>query len=183
MQKPNLNRMWEIWIPLDIPPRVFQAHQGTFLEHQEWFNKVVDAIRLQVCEVVSILRSKQIVNWYHFLIHPKDGKPFIHIRVSIKENVDSKDFLGSLPSYCIDAKPIERKAVELIDGIDKPLLKNEEIEEAWRIIGEQSEWITHMIEIYQNNEIPIKNFAQFMHFYTNMMSLGHQAILLRCISY
>jgi len=136
MQKPDLGRMWETWIPLDIPLRALQAHRGTFQEHQEWFNKVVDAIRSQVCEVVSILTNKQIVDWYHFLIHEKDGKPCIHIRVSIRKGVDSKDFLDSLPSYCLESKPIERKAVESIDGVDKPLLKNEEIEEAWRIIGE-----------------------------------------------
>ena len=85
----------------------------------------------------------------------------------------SMDFLEALPSYCLDPKPIERREVESINGIMKPLLRNEEIEEAWRIIGEQSEWIIRMVKIHEDGEIPIKQFIQFMHFYMNVMGLGH----------
>jgi hypothetical protein len=162
MLKPNLDRTWEIWILLDKPTT---------------YDTIVKAIRSQVFEVVSILKSKQIIDWYQFLIHPRNGEPAIHIRISLREGVDSKDFLSSLPNYCLPPKQIERKEMESISGIDKPLLKNQEIEEAWRILGEQSEWIIRMIDIYQSEKIPIQNFTQFMHFYLNMMGLGMQGIL------
>ena len=69
--------------------------------------------------------------------------------------------------------------VENIAGINKSLLKNEEIEEAWRIIGEQSEWIINLVNIHKEDIgwVPITQFVQFMHFFMNMMGLGHRAAL------
>lgn len=167
MQKPDLDKMWQIWIRIEI------------LQGQGLFNSAVGAIKSQVSEVVSILETKKIIDWYQFLIHGRenDSNLYFHVRFSLGKGVASKDFLGSLPSYCLYPEPIERKAVESINGIDKSLIKNGEIEEAWRIIGEQSEWIIHMINIHKDGEIPIQQFVQFMHFYLNMMGLGHQAIL------
>jgi hypothetical protein len=168
MKKPNLDRMWETWIKIGIP-------QG----YQELFNRAVSIIRSQVSETVSVLETREMIDWYQFLIHGKenDGNLYFHIRFSLRNGTDSKDFLDSLPSYCLDPKHIERRDVESISGILKTLLKNDEIEEAWRIIGEQSEWIIHMVSIHKDGGIPIQQFIQFMHFYTNMIGLGHQSIL------
>jgi hypothetical protein len=69
-------------------------------------------------------------------------------------------------------RKIERNRVELISGIDKALLKNEKIEEAWRIIGEQSEWLLEMLNIHKGEVgIPLQHVAQFLHFFANMTQL------------
>lgn len=151
--------------------------QGSY---QQWFNKVMGIIRLQVSEAIAILEDNKIIDWYYFLIHPKDNdsNAYFDVVFTLREGVDSKDFLTLLPSYCLEPKPVNREYGESISGIEKTLLKNNEIEEAWRIIGEQSEWIIHMVNIHKDEEIPIQQFTQFMHFYMNMMGLGLQSVLL-----
>jgi hypothetical protein len=158
--------MREVWIEIGVPQN-----------RQELFSKAVGIIRSQVSEVVKTLMMKKMANWYQFLIHERDNKLGFHIRFSLTEGVDSEDFKKALPSYCLDSRPIERKAVESIEGIIKPLLKNEEIEEAWRIIGEQSEWVINMLASFKDGGFPVQQYAQFMHYYLNMMGLGHQGLL------
>jgi hypothetical protein len=85
--------------------------------------------------------------------------------------------LKTLPDYCIDPKTLTRNDVDSISGIAKPLLKNEEIEEAWRIIGEQSEWVIHLVDSHKDPRIPIPHFVQFMHYYMNMLGIGHNSKL------
>ena len=147
---------------------------------QEWFAKITNMIRTQVTDVVSVLENKKMIDWYYFLIHPKEGdglNSYFDLVFSLGEGVESRDFLNLLPSYCIDPKHLDRSWGESISGIEKTLLKNDEIEEAWRIIGKQSEWIIDMIGIHKVVEIPIQQFVQFMHFYTNAMGLGHKSKL------
>lgn len=56
---------------------------------------------------------------------------------------------------------------------DKSLLKHEEIEEVWRIIGEQSEWLLSMLDAYKENvKIPLQHVGQFLHYYFNMTQLS-----------
>ena len=131
-------------------------------------------IKSQVTEVVSILETKQMIDWYYFLIHGKEGDPtngYFDIVFSVKEKVTSEEFVKVLPSYCLDPEHLEHFG-ESISGIPKEPLKNDEIEEAWRIIGEQSEWIIHLVNIYKNSELTIQQFIQYMHFYMNIMGLG-----------
>ena len=170
MQKPNLDRMWQVWIKIGTP-------QGSY---QDWFNRVWHVIRTQVSEAVSILEKKGIIDWYQFLIHSKTGDAtnfYFHVRLSLKKGINDGDLLSSLPEYCIEPEKINRNGVESISGLILPLLKNNEIEEAWRIIGEQSELIIHMVNIHKEVEIPIQQFIQFMHFFMNMTGLGNQSIL------
>ena len=166
MQKPNLDRMWQVWIKIGIPQS----------SYQDLFNSVVNIIRSQVTEAVSILETRNMIDWYYFLIHNKEDDNvnlYFHLVFSLREGVESRDFLGLLPSYCLDPKQIGRGYGESISGIEKMLLKNNEVEEAWRIIGEQSEWTIHMVNIHKDGKLTIPQFIQFMHFYMNTMSLGH----------
>jgi len=130
--------------------------------------------------------EKKIIDWYSFLIHNResgvpttedDNNLYFHIRVALGKDVKPKDFRELLPNYCVMTQPIERR-LESISGIDKSIIQNEEIEEVWRIIGEQSEWIINMINIHKEEAgIPIPQIKQFMHFYLNMIGLGGRAIL------
>jgi len=144
-------------------------------------NRVCTMIRFKLYPLISNLRQKKIINWYHFLIHNRrsgipttenDNNAYFHIRVALRKDVKSKDFRDSLPNYCVMTRKIERERVESISGINKSLLRNEEIEEAWRIIGEQSEWLINMLNIHKEDiEIPFQQIAQFLHFYANMTQL------------
>lgn len=162
MEKPNLEQMWHTYVKIGSPIS---------------FKKIQDTIRFKIYPMISRLKSDGIINWYHFLIHPNPKDRFnkyFHIRFSVIKDIDRVDDL-QLPEYCASTKKID--PIQTISGINKDLLKNEEIEEAWRLIGEQSEWIMNMINIHKENIgwIPIEQFIQFMHFFMNMMGLGHWA--------
>ena len=168
MEKPDLNRMWETFIRIELPNEVS-------------LGGVINIIRFKITPMISDLRQKKIINWYHFLIHGSGRKDdpnlYFHIRFDIKKDIKSLDDLH-LPDYC--EKDMTRKInpIRNIAGIDKSLIENEEIEEVWRIIGEQSEWIMNMLNIHKENvEIPITQIIQFMHYYLNMLGLGNRAIL------
>ena len=167
MEKPNLNQMWETWVK--IGPKA----NSTLKTFQ-------DAIRNKIYPMVSSLMNKDIINWYHFLHHsyPRDpNNLYFHIRFSAMRNIKKVDDFN-LPEYCVSTEKIE--PIKNISGISKALLKDEEIEEAWRIIGEQSEWIINLINIHKEDIgwIPINQFVQFMHFFMNMMGLGHRATII-----
>lgn len=135
-------------------------------------------IREKIFPLISRLENEEIINWYCFLIHDgkhgvptneNDKNPYFHIRFALIKDIDPKNFL---PDYCVLTRKIEVGWVEEITGIDKPLLKNEEIEEAWRIIGEQSEWLSRTLDIFKSDvDIPLRDIGQFLHFYANMTQL------------
>jgi len=79
----------------------------------------------------------------------------------------------SFLEYCVMTRKIEREEVESISGITKSLLKNDEIEEAWRMIGEQSEWLLHLLSIYkEDDEIPADQVWQFLRYLANMTQMS-----------
>lgn len=155
MQRPNLDRMWETFIKI--------APEET----------VITGIRCKIRPLIFRLRDEGIIGWYHFLIHNRqsgvptsddDTAPYFHIRFEF-ERADPTE---NLPDYCVMTRKTGR--IENITGIDKSLLKNGQIEEAWRVIGEQSEWVLHILDIYKENvNVPL---GQFLHYYFNMLQLS-----------
>lgn len=169
MLKPDLNRMWETFMM--IPTEDGRLRLSLLYDH----------IRLKVYPMIARLQNKDMIDWYCLLIHNRksgvptsedDDNAYFHIRFSLGRNVDPNEFLASLPNHCVLTRKINRERVESISGLDKSLLKNEDIEEAWRIIGEQSEWFLNMLNIHKGDaDIPPKQIAQFLHFYANMSQL------------
>jgi len=164
MEKPKLDQMWETWIK--IGPKTGLTHK-----------MFQDTIRNKIYPMVSRLKKQKIINWYQFLFHPyppDQNNGYFHIRFSVLRDIEKIEDLN-LPEYCVSPKKIHVSTD--ISGINKALLKNEEIEEAWRMIGEQSEWIINLINIHKEETgwIPIDQFVQFMHFFMNMMGLGMTA--------
>lgn len=164
MEKPDLSRMWETWV---------RVGPNSGLTHR----MLQDSIRNKIHPMVSRLQEQGTINWYHFLLHPYPKDPanaYFHVRFSIKKDIETVDDLN-LPEYCVP--PEKTGPLRNIAGINRALLRNEEIEEAWRIIGEQSEWIINLINIHKEDAgwISIDQFVQFMHFFMNMMGLGHRA--------
>ena len=168
MQRPDLNQMWETFIKIPTEDNKIR------------FTTLFNNIRSKIYPTISHLKENDMINWYCFLIHDRnsgvptvqdDNKPYFHIRFALEKDVDPKKFLGLLPDYCIMTRHIEGRP-ETILGIDKSIIKNERIEEAWRIIGEQSEWLLEMLNIHKENvDIPAQQVAQFLHFFANMTRL------------
>lgn len=126
--------------------------------------------------MVSDLENRKIINWYHFLFHhyPQDpNNGYFHVRFSALEDIKKVDDMR-LPSYCVSTQKIG--PVKDISGINKTLIRNEEIEEAWRLIGKQSEWVLDLVRAHKE-AIPIAQFVQFMHFFMNMMCLRNKSVL------
>jgi len=172
MQEPDLNLMWETFIKIPTEDNGIKL------------NLLYNNIRSKIYPMISHLKDNNMINWYCFLIHDRnsgvptsedDRNPYFHIRFALKRDVAPNEFLSSLPNYCVMTRHIEHR-LESIAGIDRSIIKNEEIEEAWRIIGEQSEWLISMLNIHKENvEIPPLQIAQFLHYYFNMTQL-----LVRC---
>ena len=165
MQEPDLDRMWETFIriesSLDLP----------------------SSIRIRVYPTILGLRQKEIIDWYCFLIHNRksgvpttedDDSAYLHIRFSLRKDINPKDVL---PDYCVMTRKVKPKAVANIsisqtEVMDKSKIKDEKIEKAWRIIGEQSEWLLNLLDIYKEDaRITPKQVLPFLHYFANMTKL------------
>jgi hypothetical protein len=168
MEKPDLDKMWETFIKLSWDDILYGRH--------------IDIIRKKVQPLISNLKNEGLIRWYSFLIHDRrsgvpttedDNNPYFHLRFE-SEEVNPKDFL---PNYCVLTRKIERACLENIfmgGGVkfDVSLLKNESIEDVWRIIGEQSEWLLFILSIFKDDvNIPLSYVGQFLHYFSNMTQL------------
>ena len=164
MDAPNLNRIWETYIKISTD------------------QSIVSTIRSKLYPMLNALKTNNMIKWYCFLIHrskaQEDENLYFHLRLEPNNTINNKEQLNQiLPDYCEKEMTGLCKDVDNISGINKTLLKDENIAEAWRIIGEQSEWLIDLINIHKDVEIPIGQITQFMHFYLNMLGLGGRAML------
>ena len=160
MKKPDLERMWKTWVRIAPKKNLTMDDLGTIIP---------DAIRNKIAIFPELLREGKI-EWYCFLFHDYQEDPdnaYFHVRFT---KVEGEKI--ALPEYCTE--PEIEKVGENISGIDKSLLKNADIGEAWRIIGEQSELIIELVQIHKDT-VPIQQFIQFMHYNTNMFGLGRRS--------
>ena len=168
MEKPDLDSMWETFIKIPVE------------NNQLGYSKLFSVIRTKIQPLISSLTEKKIINWYSFLIHDRhsgvpttedDNCPYFHVRISIQENVDSSTLLTLLPNFCTLTRKIEQTQ-KSISGINMSIITNEDISEAWRIIGEQCEWYLHLLAIHKNDvDIPPQQIMQFLHFFANMTQI------------
>jgi hypothetical protein len=167
MNRPDLNRMWETFI------RIPRADVASGIH--------VETIRKRLAPMIDSLLNNRMIDWYCFLIHdktsgvptnPNDEDAYFHVRLGLQTGSTPDMLLTSLPDYCTMTRPIEATWVENILGIDKTLLKNEDIGEAWKVIGEQSEWLLKMLNSHkeETNIFPTQ-MAQFLHYFSNMTQL------------
>lgn len=166
MEKPNLNNMWETWI--EIGPK-----KGLTYTHFQ------DSIRCKIDPLFEHFKRTKLINWFHFLYHNNPlnvDKGYFHVRFAT--NKDIKDFRElNLPGFC-DVK-MTRKITPIgnISGINTELIINEDISEAWRIIGEQSQWVVNFVKSHQGN-ISTNQIIQFLHYFMNMFGLGMRATII-----
>ncbi len=167
LKKPDLDRMWETFLKVSFED--VQSH------------KHFQTLRLDLLPIISQLMERGLIDWFCFLLHDRNsGVPtdaddpslYLHLRFSVRENVDPHAIIASLPEYFIMTRQIERNRVESIAGIDNSLLKQQQIVEAWRVIGEQSEWLLDMLQIYREDvTVPPEQVSQFLHFFANMTNI------------
>ena len=167
MQKPNLDMMWETFIKIG-------------LQNETPYVKLYDVIRFKVSSVISSLKDNNAGSWYCFLVHGKnsgvsttedDDNLYLHIRFTIRKDIDPDKVLSSLPDYCEMTRYIKPR-LNSIAGIDKSQFKSGEIEEAWRLLGEQSEWFLQLLLAYkEETNISPQQVGQFLHFFANMSQL------------
>jgi len=170
MEKPNLDRLWETFIRFSWDELSSGGQIGL--------------IREKVAHVISVLKAKGNSGWYCFWIHDKNsGVPtsadddylYFHIRFDLKKHISPTDFL---PIYCVLTRKVEPEWVKTISTdnkgspFDVSLLKDESIEEVWRIIGEQSEWMLNLLKTFkENGKIPASHIKVFLNHYTDMTAL------------
>ena len=170
MEKPDLDKLWETFI--------------RFSWDELSSGGQISLIRDKVDHVISVLKAKGDSGWQCFWIHDKNsGVPtsadddylYFHIRFDMKKHISPMDVL---PFYCVLTRKVEAEWVKAISIDDKgspfdvSLLKDESIEEVWRIIGEQSEWLLNLLKSFKENvKIPASYLKGFLNHYTDMTAL------------
>jgi len=149
MNKPDLNKLWETFIRFSWDELSSGGHIGL--------------IREKVAHVISVLKAKGDIGWYCFWIHDRNsGVPtsadddylYFHIRFELKKHISPVDVL---PIYCVLTRKVEPEWVKAVSidnkgsPFDVSLLRDESIEEVWRIRGEQSEWLLNLLKSFKNN--------------------------------
>ena len=170
LKKPNLDLLWETFIRFSWDELSSGAHIGL--------------IRDKVGPVISVLKSKGKVGWYCFWIHDRDtGVPtsaddeylYFHIMFELTEHVSPVDIL---PAYCVMTRKVEYWWVSEVSvdtkgaEFDVSFLKDESIEEVWRLIGEQSEWLLNLLNAFKDsNGIPVNYVREFLNHFTDMTAM------------
>jgi len=168
LKSPNLDRIWETFIK--IPSQ--RTPQGRIIN----LKVLYDVVRFKIYPLTTQLK------WYCFLVHNREsGVPtteydnnfYYHIRFEL----DNEEFLESLPKYCVmtrEASYDDVRRISIRKGVffDTSKLKNEKIEEVWRIIGEQSEWFIGTLNTFKENQsVPPALVSPFFHYFANMTQM------------
>ncbi|MFA6601197.1 MAG: hypothetical protein WC352_04695 [Candidatus Omnitrophota bacterium] len=133
----------------------------------------------KVKPLIEELTLTKKIGWYCFLVHdrnsgvptaPDDDSSYWHLRLELAPQIEPEALASSLPSYCLMTRKIFFG--DEIGGIDKNLLKNGNVMDAWRILGEQSEWMLRMLDIHTGEGLPLRRqVAQFLHYFANMAQM------------
>ena len=127
------------------------------------------------------LKSSGYIEWYSFLLHhtkhitglnSENNNPIFHIRLEPSSDFTVEQLIDLLPAHFLDPHPV---TLEEISGVNNNLLNGTDWAEAWRILGESSEWVLNLLETHVG-AIPPQQSIQFMHFITNPLGLGHKCI-------
>jgi hypothetical protein len=166
MERPDLERVWHTFVEI--------TSAGVYTgEH-------IELLRFKIRPVLVDLERRGIIKWYCFLIHGKGsgvptkltGSMYIHARLGLCDRVDSDELIRTFPSYFVGTEHVPFSNLNSIAGIDRTLLKEGAIEEAWRIIGEQCEWLLNLLNIYKENaSLFPKQVGQFLHYFSNITQL------------
>lgn len=166
MPKIDLENIYETFISIPLP--------------FNWFG-YIDILRFKVAPLIQKLQNDQIMGWYCFHVHNyRSGVPtdeddqhaYIHIRLELIDSLDVNKLQKVLPSYCLKTRKVAKESVQNIPGIDNLLLKCDEVEKVWEIIGETSVWILKMLTAHSDNkQVTLNQVGQFLHFFANSLQM------------
>jgi hypothetical protein len=137
-----------------------------------------DIIRFKIVPFINDLKSKNMINWYCFLIHrsrnKNDTNLYFHLRIEFLIEKQTKDTINSIlpiffkKEYTANFLNVEKSNGE-ISGLNNKLIKDNDYTKAWWILGLQSELILNILNIHKDNiKIQDEQITQFLHFISNM---------------
>jgi hypothetical protein len=165
MRIPGLDRLWETFI-----------RTGGVAEFAE--GRHLEILRDEVAPLAGRLLDRGFIAYYSFLLHDRGSVPapegdtdaFVHLRFGLPEIADPDSLVAELPDCCIWTRKADAVAPRTISGLDSAKLRNG-VEEAWRVLGEQSEWLVKVLAIH-DPLIPARDLLpqleQFLHFFDDM---------------
>lgn len=157
--------MWRTWVKVGL------RNQCTLKMFQ-------DTIRTNM-QRINQLEEEGKITWFYFTIHLKSDDP-LNTYFDVVFTTNDTDPNELLPDDCTKPKQVKpEEDMTLIDGINTKILKNKDIREAWKLIGEQSKFIINLICAHkENQEITFQQIVQFMHFFMNPLGLGHKSLFI-----
>jgi len=141
----------------------------------------VDTLRADVLPLVRALQSEGLIDWYCFLIHQRPEVPvpegdddfFWHVRLELQVDRSFRELTEALPEAFEMTRMVERKRLLAMSGLDESKFVGG-IQDAWRVLGEQSEWLLRTLEAHKSRvttaELSVQ-LGQYLHYFANMTSL------------
>lgn len=176
MNAPNTEMVVETFIPVPITSQVTTL--------QLW-QQYVSILRTKVSPLVKNLKGSKLISWYSFLLHnrasgvpstPDDVGLYIHLRVELAPFIQENQVRKALPDYCQMTRIMPGPHPHPISGLDASFMKDGDIAQAWKVLGESSEWVLSMLDAHApDQDLPLQHLAQFLHFIGNQVmasSLG-----------
>jgi len=171
MKAPNLKRIIETFILIPI-----------YDDESNWiqvWQDYLDLLRFKIAPLIKQLINKEIIDWYSFLIHHRvSGVPtreddhglYVHLRMALTESSTEAEIKNLLPSWCKWTRKMKFHQPFSLDNANIQILKNGELEQGWKILGESSEWVLNMLDSHEpSSKIPVQNVAQFLHYLGNQL--------------
>jgi hypothetical protein len=90
-------------------------------------------------QLLNQLEKDGRITWFYFLIHPKTDDP-LNMYFDVVFTTNGTDPNEFLPDGCTKPEHVDPQGMASISGINMGILKDEDIREAWKLIGEQSEY-------------------------------------------
>ncbi len=170
MNVPNLERVIETFIPITIP------NEATSLQIWQHY---LNILRSKVEPLVKDLMQRRLIDWYSFLVHSRQsGVPiseddkgiYVHLRVELSALASEQELRKHLPPFCRMTQKMVTPKPPSLDTIDIQALRDEKIEQGWKVLGEASEWVLRMLNSHSPNKpVPAQNVAQFLHYIGNQL--------------
>jgi len=169
VEKPDLTRVAETFVRI-----------GASDQPHNW--RHLDILRETVRPLLLDLRAESVVDWYSFLLHgagngvpapSTDRDSFWHIRLGLAPSVEFASLVRRLPAECEMTQLADLAVLENMSFPDAHLLSGG-VGEAWRLLGEQSEWLLGVLGSYPL-DAPVRELLpgidQYLHYLANMTQM------------
>jgi hypothetical protein len=115
MNRPNLHNIIETFIPIEIGPNDI----GTW-------NSYINILRQKVSPLIEILKKKNLISWYSFLVHGNKhisedyrgpSECYVHLRLEIQEGVREEQLIENIPEYYIETRRMQVSDPPTLDNV------------------------------------------------------------------